>query len=373
LDFTYINHVSTIAQGWWERRRFVAFWWRLYKNDPRWTPPYYPALRRILEPGRSLHLARMNPLLIYTEALPRRKQRSNMVDPSFEQPVAATVVLTDPRREDRTAYLALLHCRNDLTSLKRHLAFVAEALAGRGYRRAIGPTGLSPHLGSGLLQDYWHRQPPLHTPSNPPYLPELAGLALRPLARGQLHRLDLDSDLEPGPSPGPAALRPLEPAQLAAGLLPLLAAACPPTRADFPPPDAAEAEFLLDWLGRWPLWGWQAEVDGQAVGFVLLQPDLAPRLHRAGGGRGLPARLWLAWAGRRATRQGRILFGGVLPEWRENGIGRQLLHRARLDAHRQGWQRLTVGPLPGTGPGPSFMEQQGAEVRQTYLLYQKEF
>jgi GNAT superfamily N-acetyltransferase len=370
LDITYINHSSRVAQSWWERWRFVANWWRLYKKDPRWRPPYYPALRRALEPGRSPHLARTSPWLVQTEALPRRKQRSEMVDPSFERVVAASVVLTDPRRTDRTAYLALLHCINDLSSLKQHLAFIAEALAARSYHRLIGPTGLSPHLGSGLQQDYWHQLPPLHTPTNPPYLPELADLTLRPLTRSQLYHLDMPPDLPPAPSRRLASLRLLDPARLAGDCLPLLAAACPATRADLVPPDAAEAEFLLDWLGRWTLLGWLAEVAGQPVGFVLLQPDLAPRLHRAGGGRSLLGRLWLAWAAGRLARQGRILLAGVVPEWRGRGIGQQLLHQARVTAHQQGWQSLTVGPLPATGPAPKFLKQQGAEPRQTYLLYE---
>jgi GNAT superfamily N-acetyltransferase len=372
LDLTFINHTSTIAQNWWDRGRFVANWRRLYKNDPLWAPPYYPALRRVLEPGRSPYLTRLAPLLIHTEALPRYKQRSGLADPAFELPVAATVALADPRRQDRTAYLALLHCINDLTSLKRHLEFLVETLAARGYRQAIGPTGLSPHLGTGLLQDYWQQLPPLHTAYNPPYLPEIANITLRPFARSQLYQLDIPAELPPPPPSGRVTLRPLEPVRLTTDLLPLLAAACPGW-ADFPLPDATEAEFLWDWVSCWPLLGWLAEVDGQPVGFVLLQPDLAPRLRRAGGGRNPLWRLWLAWASRRPTRQGRVLWAGVLPNWRGQGIGRQLLNQAVLTGRQQGWQSLTIGPLPSTGPGTKFVKQLGAEPRQTYLLYRREF
>ncbi|MBN1217876.1 MAG: hypothetical protein JXM69_03020 [Anaerolineae bacterium] len=138
---------------------------------------------------------------------------------------------------------------------------------------------------------------PLHTPYDPPYMPEIVGLVMRPFARSQLYQLDIPLELPPAPA-RPAKLLPLVPHRLTTNLLPLLAAACP-TWADFPPPDAAETAFLFRWVGRWPLFGWLAEVNQQPVGFILLQPDLAPYLRRAKGGHNL---LWRvlhksAWAG----------------------------------------------------------------------------
>ena len=122
-------------------------------------------------------------------------------------------------------------------------------------------------------------------------------IVLSPLARSRLYRLEVPDELPPAPS-SRANLVPLEPDRLAADLLPLLIAACP-AWAGFVPPDAEEAGFLLNWLGQWPLFGWLAEVDLEPVGFVLLQPELAPRLRRGGGGRNPLWRLWLTWAGRR--------------------------------------------------------------------------
>jgi GNAT superfamily N-acetyltransferase len=373
---TYFNHYHHIAENWWERRNFTVNWWRLYAGDPKWAPPHYPTLRRALEPAHNSHLARLNPLFVHTEALPKRQQSSSPYATAldgwstFERPVAATVVLFDPRRRDNTAYLSLLRCANDAGTLKRLLKYLIESLGARGYRRIIGPVGLSPHLDTGLLQDYWQVVPPLHTPYNPPYMPEIVGLVLRPLGRSQLYHLEISPELPPAP-PARAKLLPLEPARLAGDLLPLLAAACP-TWADFPPPDVEEAAFLLRWLGRWPLHGWLAEVDTQPVGFILLQPNLAPRLRLAKGGRNLLWRAWLAWASSRPVRHGRVLYGAVLPEWQGQGIGRQLLHQALLTAHQQGWHSLTFGPFPTMAPVVKFLKRHGAEPRQSYLLYQQE-
>jgi GNAT superfamily N-acetyltransferase len=374
LTVTFFNYRSQTATSWWERRSFITSWWRIYARDPYWVPPYYPGLHQLLKPGHDRHLNRMSPLLIHTEALSKRRHKGTP-DPTvglWEVPMAATVALGDPRRQDRTAYLGLLRCINEPDGLKRLLEYVAEALRPRGYRQVFGPTGLSPHLNTGLLQDTWNQIPPLHTPSNPPYLPEIADIVMRPVTRSQLYHLPIPPDL-PSPSPAPADLLPLDPARLATDLLPLLVAACPSSRADFVPPDTEEATFLLRRLGRWPLFGRLAQVDGQPVGFVLLQPDLAPRLLRAGGGRQPLWRLWLAWSSRRPATHGRLLFGAVLPEWRGQGIGRQLLYQALRSGQEQGWQSLSVGPVPTTAPGGKFLKAHGAEARQSYMLYRWEF
>jgi GNAT superfamily N-acetyltransferase len=348
----------------------MSSWWRIVAADPYWVPPPYVALRRALDPNRNSHLARLNPLLVHAEALPRRQ--GGFSSATFEVPVAAAAALGDPRRRDGTAYLALLHCINDTTSLERLILYLAESLAARGYRRVLAPTGLSPHLGTGLLQDHWNSVPPLHTPYNPPYLPEIAGSVLRARSRSQLFFLEVPAE-PPAKLPGKmfATLRPLDVRRLAVDLLPLLVAACPPWL-DFAPPDRAEASFLLSWLGQWPSQGWIAQVDAEAVGFILIQPDLGPGLRRAKGGRNPIWRLWLAWASRRPVRHGRVLFAAVVPEWRKQGIGRLLFQKAIDAAQQLGWQSLSVGPVPGTSGAAKFLTRLGAQPRQTYIVYQYE-
>jgi len=374
LSQTYFNHYSYIAHNWWGRTSFVSSWWQIYKGDPYWVPPYYPTFRRVLEPSQDRHLARMKPLFVHTEALPGRKRQTQASSawnaPLFGQPVAAAVILCDLRRQDGTAYLALLQSVNDAGSLARLLGYMAEAPLPGGCRNVIGPIGLSPHFGSGLLQDYWNEIPPLHTPYNPPYMPETIGSVMRARSGSRLYHLEIPREPS-SPPPARAEFTPFNPARLCGDLLPLLVAACPP-QLNFAPPDAEEAEFLLRWINPWPLISWLAQIDSQPLGFILLQPDLAHRLRRAEGGRNPIWRLWLAWAGCRPTRQGRVLFAGVLPAWRKQGIGRQLLHQAMLTAQQQGWRRLSIGPLPGTAPGSRFLEHCGAQARQSYLIYQQE-
>lgn len=379
---TYFNHSIRIAEGRWERRRFLADWWRIYARDPFLVPPYYPALRRELEPAHNRHLARMAPIFITAEALPRRqtepRRRHNYAWAStdtsaglaFERSVAATVILCDPRRDGGAAYLALLRCVNDADSLEFLFDKLAEALWTTRCRRLVGPIGLSPYLEPGALEDHWDQLPPAHTSYNPPYLPEILHGLMQPLDSGRLYHLKIPGELPLSP-PGPAELSPLEPARLATDLLPLVATACA-SWADFPPPDAEEAAFLLRWLGRWPLYGWLAQIDTAPVGFILMAPDISPPLRRVNGGRFPPWRLWLTWRGRQRMREGRVLYAAVTPERQGQGIGCQLLGQALVTGHQLGWQTLSIGPVPATAPATAFLERFGARPRQTYRLYQRD-
>jgi GNAT superfamily N-acetyltransferase len=324
----------------------------------------------------------MAPRFIYTTALPRAASprrtlntfhiNESMVEgiPS-ERTVAAGLVLCDPRREDRTAYLSLFRCTNNLESLERFLDFSLDFLSDEGYQRLIGPVGMSAYLCSGILEDHWNQVPPSFTPYNPPYLPELMSETFKPLSTSQLYAIDIPAGALPRPV-GPAQLGPFPPERLHNDLLPLLAEAGS-SWSGFPQADALEAAFLLRWIGYGPTQAWLASMDGEAAGFALLQPDLSPWLRMAKGGRNLFCRIWLDRAIREPASQGRLLFAAVLPAWRGQGIGRQLFQQALAVAGDHGWKRLVIGPLSEELKSlRSFLEHQGAVPGQIYRLYQME-
>ena len=365
---TFFNHTLRAAISAWDRRRFVRRWRALGQQDRRWVPPYYPALLQAITPGREPFLTTANPQPIYLEAFYRRT--TGQSQPGYQmpaiahleaEPVAATVLLDAPSQPG-TGHLALLHAINHEESLERLLYELADLSQ---HREFIGPTALSAHLGAGALASHWHETPPLHTPYTPPYLVELLDRLLEPRQSSQLYHLPIPPT-PPAPA-GVAQLRPLEPARLANDLLPLLAAAS--QHPAFAPPDADEAAFLLRWLGLGPLAGWLAQVQEQPVGFVLLQADLASPLRAVHGGQNPLWQLWWRGLRPRPGRHGRLLWGGVLPAWRRQGIGRQLLAAAQGTGRALGWQTLSLGPVLDGSPAGAFLARHGAVPRQRYQLY----
>lgn len=372
----YFNHVSHVAEGWWDRRAFVRHWRRLNAPDRRWTPPYFPALHAALTPQRCAHLDRMHPLPLWLEAMPGQPNYTGQLSHRqlsgglMEQSVGTALILADPRRRDGTGYLSLFSAANDVETLERFIGIALEQAMSHGIYRLVGPVGLSPHLAQGALLDHFDRSPPLYSPYNPPYLPEVLDAVLVPVQPARLYITDITDRLgAPAATAraGPAHLHALQPDDLAQRVPQLLAAwDSDPT---FLAPDAEEAAFLISWWGRWPLTGWIAQVEGEAVGLMLLQADLAPALRLAKGGRNLLWRAWLHWRSRRRTVDGRVLALVVHPAWRRQGIGRQLWQAALMTGREARWRQISVGPVVDATPGASFLAAVGATPVQRYRLY----
>lgn len=384
----YYNYYTRKAESWWERRDFVRGWRRLHAGDRRWVPPHHPSLMAALTPNRTPHIDRQHPALLWIEALQGKantdgswnSQRFNSV--LMEEAVAVAAVMADPRRRDDTATLSLLSVANDVESLDRLLSAAQEQAFARGRSRLVGPVALSPHLGYGALLDHFNQTPPLHTPYNSPYLPEVLDASLERVQTARLYHFALSSLPAPaGPletGEGPALLRPIS-AEDDAKVLPYLLTALDASAdenlagsEEFPRPDPAEAAFLLAWWGIAPRLGWIAEIEGQEVGFVLLQPDLAAALRRAKGGRTPWWQLWWQWRRTQSTVNGCIVAGGVLPRWRRQGIGRQLWHAALQSAQTQGWRSLSIGPVTDDSAAASFLLALDAQPLQRYALYATE-
>ncbi len=372
----YFNHYNHIAEGYWDRRSFLGHWWRINRGDARWAPPYYPKLFDAIVRRRSPYMAKLRPKYIHMLALPdnRKPNEEGLPKPStalFETTTGACAVLCDPRRKDGTAYLGLLHCVNDLPSLKRFLNLAIDCAGQLGYHRLVGPTGLSPHLQYGVLMDHFHLTPPLHSPYNPPYVPEIVQGALRPYRASHLYHVDVASAEIENEDAVVFRVRHHRGEEIAHELAPLFQRVFDEPDG-FPKPDEDETAFILDWLSVWPLDAYIAYVSDAPVGYALLQPDFAPAVARARGGRNPLWRSWLALRSRYPTRDGRLLYGGVLPDYRRRGIASQLWRHVLLHAQSAGWETLNIGPVSFANVAGAFLAKQGAVRRQTYRLFATE-
>jgi len=373
LIVAYFNYSTVWPTDWWARRSFVGAWWKLYADDPYWSPPDYAAWHRLVVRMDAPYWQRIDAQPVYMEALPQRRQSAQapaaqplLAGAVFEEAVAAAVLLCAPQSQG-AAYLGMLRCTNDEESLDRLLAAAMERAAESGCTRLIGPAGLVPAWGGGALTNHFDQTPPIHTPYNPPYLADLLATSMSVCQESVVLSLPVISPLPQ--SQGPAVLTSLQLDELVGAHWPLLQAALAP-HAPTPSIERDEASLLLQWIATAPTLGWLAQVEGAPVGFVVVQPDLAPLLRRTGGGRLLPLRWFAAWARRRPVRRGRLLFGAVAPAWRRQGIGSQLLAQALHHAAGAGWTELACGPYAVATPAVSFLQRVGAYAKQRYALFE---
>lgn len=378
MNGIYFNFVDHSAENWWERNQFSNIWWRINHNDPHWVPPYFPAFRQALDASRNPRLARCRHDLFSFTATRKPSRKTSQGDQinqdillgiSMDVSIGAAVFIKDPSQADGSAYVAWLHSINDRESFERLLDRAVESGRQTGARRLLAPTGLSPHFGSGLLVDRWNTTPPLHSAYNPPYLPELLYSEMEAVETSNLYRLDITAENAHELCHSPARIEPFNPNRLGEDLLLLFAEACA-SWDSFPAPDQVEARFVLDQLSPWPVYARLASIEDRPAGLILLQPDLAPRLKRADGGRRLLWRLWLQVTRNRPVKQGRLLFAAVLPEMRGKGIGRQLLHLAMRIGRRKGWQSLVLGPLKEDSPAAHLLQAYNAQEFGTLQLLQ---
>ncbi|MEZ4619485.1 MAG: hypothetical protein R2867_28820 [Caldilineaceae bacterium] len=318
---------------------------------------------------------------IQLEALPQRRQSLGVGTPLWEEPVAAALLCIDPRDQQRSGLLTLLHCANDEETVDRLRSVAQEELARQGGGRLLGPLALSPQLASGVLENYFHVVPPLHTVYNPPYLPELLSSSLTPWQSLSLFQLKLpvqpNSTSKPTVPDQHISVIPLTaPMAQAASFLPLWQIASP-TGHLFPLPDPIEVAFIWDWLTVWPWAGWVAICQDQPLGFVLLQPDLAQQSRTAGGGHNPLWALWLRWRSQQPVSSGRLLYGGILPDWQGRGLEELLWQKTLRHAVEQGWSSLTIGPLAVDIADRSFLcnpplTNIKPEAQQRYVIYTNE-
>lgn len=383
MNIEYFNFQTEHAASRSQRRAFLHRWWSLGSDDSGWTPPLYSLLRRHLVNAGHSHLQRLQVVFLSQESV-RRQRGSNSLDlhawvdsggmggASLGISTSAAGILLDQRLESGAAYLFTPHLINDPACAESLFDALAQACTELGVSRLVGPTSFSPYLDAGLQLDYWHQPTPYLAASHPPYLPELLAQHMQPVEPithlWQLPLTNHDALLKKTTS---LKFVTLELSRLAGDLLTLMSAACE-SIPGFPPPDPLEAGFLLAHLPPGTQ-GWLAILAGEPAGFVALGPETSPALRRWRGGRSLVARLLLPMALSRTFQHGRIYFAGVLPRFRRQGIGSQMLRQAIQAALALGWRSLVLGPLADGSAGAALLSGAGAQMRTTYRFFNLEW
>jgi GNAT superfamily N-acetyltransferase len=144
-----------------ERRIFMEFPWRIYRNDPLWSPPALPQIAERLDPSR-------NPVIAAGIMVPYIAWRGN-------EPVGTIVVADDTQRNadwgDDDIMFGFFECIEDYAAAEALFdAAVAWARAS-GRSRLHGPWNLDYEDRHGALVKGWDRPPVIMCGHNPPYYP----------------------------------------------------------------------------------------------------------------------------------------------------------------------------------------------------------
>ncbi len=373
----YFNFTNRSADDWWSRRAFVRTWWRANARDRRWVPPNYPFYLRTVAGRAESFFNSMHPKMLTVEAVPQREPGGSLFAPTWPAAIGDTVVaqaliLTLAGRQSPISYLAMLSVANDEETLDQLLTASWQQETSAGAQRLVGPSELAPSISAGLLMDHFHRPPPLHTPYNSPYMPELLESVMDPLRFSRLWHFETTAETQQSAWPAGFEIVALDVMRLADDLLPLVHAALRQDDDGESLPGADEVEFALRMWSVSPLIGSVALLDGAPVGFVLMQADVGEALRRVRGGLPLWGRAALALRPPVRATNGRLLLGALLPEHRGRGFADNLFEHAAAQARSFGWRTLAIGPVAEGSAAARFLARIGAVPLQRYCLFAQE-
>ncbi|MFH1185535.1 MAG: hypothetical protein V1755_10930 [Chloroflexota bacterium] len=142
-----------------EKRRFLAFPWQIYRDDPLWVPPVFSQRSRATDPKRGLFFRNG-----YADFFVAYKDRS----------IAGTLCCSHEHSGDpRECSLGFFECIDDF-EVAVSMFQAAEAWAREhGLRRMCGTYNLDREDGRGILIEGRDRPPVILCGHNPPYYPAL--------------------------------------------------------------------------------------------------------------------------------------------------------------------------------------------------------
>ena len=359
-------------------KAFIQTPWSIYKEDHAWRPPL------LLE--RRMALSSRQPVfqhLRWRAWLARRNGRT------LGRISAQVDALHQERHGDHAGFFGLLESEDDPQIFAALLEAAEGWLRGQGMRRIVGPLNLNINQEVGMLAEGYDRPPFfLMGHARPYYHPRIKALGYQPRQCTLAYACPTAYD-----EPQAVArlrqrlsrrlsLRPLERRRKADELALILDifndawaanwGFVPFTQAEF----KALGEMLL--LVTPPDLVWMAELDGEAVGFIVMIPNINEAI-RDLNGRLLPLGwLKLLWRLKvQGVSSGRVPLMGVRRRLQDGplgaGVAMSLIHQCGKAALRHGITSTELSwILEGNQGMRSIVERIGGSVSKRYLIYAKQ-
>ena len=366
-----------------ERKAFLSFPWKVYKDDPYWVPPIFSERVYFTDPKK-------NPFFENNEAQLYMALRG-------EEIVGTIAAFTNRRhnehQNENVGFFGFFEVLEDYEAAEALLNTAENWVREKGHAALRGPAQWNTNDECGLLVDGFDDLPRIMMTYNPRYYVDYIERAGYKYARDlwayQLPVKDFMKNI--GDRLERITTKILERKEITIRKLnmkifdeevakvKLLYNEAWSQNWGFVPMTDAEfdklAEGLHDILD--PDLVYIAEKDGKTVGFSITLPDLNEALHRAYPKPNTPewwamAKLGWYWKVQKSVTWVRVLVLGVIPEYRKSGIDALFYYKSAQAALKKGMKMAEMSwILDNNDKMNRPIIAMGAEVYKTYRFYEK--
>lgn len=356
-----------------ERKQFVLFPWRIYKNDPNWVPPLIHDQCNFLDPKK-------NPFFLHSKVMLLMAFRDG-------EPVGRLSVHENvphvKRHNEPIGFFGFFECIDDKTVAKALFDYGAVWLKKLGYSKMRGPANFSINGEYSLLINGFDSAPMIMMTYNPPYYEKLilacGGMTSQEMYAYQLYASKGLPDFviqkaeEVERTRKDFKVRKMRKNDLekeTSIVFQIYREAWSETWGAVPPTEkevmalARELKRIID--EDIALVG---ELNGKPIGFSLSIPDANQALIAANG-RLFPFGIIKILLRKRKINQIRVLAMGVLKEFRHHGFDTVFYKQTYQEGLKKGYRAAEGSLINETNkPMRRVLERLGAKIYKTYRMY----
>lgn len=365
-------HIQPVA-SWGQRRAFIKFPWKVYKDDPLWVPPLIGQQKAFLNPQK-------NPFYDHAQVQLFLALKDGLVAGRI------AAVVNEAHNEfhgEKTGFFGFFECVNDYSVAQKLLDAARDWLRQRGMEIMRGPANFSSNDEWGMLVDGFDLSPVLMMTYNPRYYLDFMdryGLAkARDLYAYRMFSKDGIPDrlrrmAEKIQQRESLTIRPINMKDFDGELTRIKAVYNQAWSRNwgFVPMTDREFDHLAKTLKPLvvPELVLLAEVNGEPAGFSLTLPDYNQALKHVNG-RLFPFGLIRLWWHSRKIDCARIMVMGVVPKYQKRGIDAIFYIRTWDAGTARGitWGEMSW-ILEDNMMMRRAMEMMGGKIYKTYRIYE---